>query len=80
MNRLTRFLYAGRGLHGNQASGERRLRGWALLQNFRPFAPRSGRVRTYHSPAHRLSQKEYHPHWLHNLQVSASLAGGTRTT
>jgi len=80
MNRLTRFLYAGRGLHGHRDSSERRLRGWALLQNFRPFAPRSGQVRPYQSPAHRLSQKQYHPHWLHNLQVSASLAGGIPAT
>jgi hypothetical protein len=76
MNRLTRFLYAGRGLHGHQASGERRLRGWALLHNFRPFAPRSGQPRKHQSPAHRLTDKQYHENWLHNLQVSASLAGG----
>lgn len=76
MNRLTRFLYAGRGLHGHQVSCARRLRGWALLQNFRPFAPRSGTTRGYQSPAHRLNQKQYHEHWLHNLQVCASLAGG----
>lgn len=44
MNRLTRFLYAGRGLHGHQITSELRLRGWALLQNFRPYAPRSGKV------------------------------------
>ena len=75
MNRLTRFLYAGRGIHGNQASSERRLRGWALLQNFQPFAPRSGKPREYQSPAHRLNQKRYHDHWLHNLQVCASLGG-----
>jgi hypothetical protein len=31
MNRLCRLMYAGRGLHGHQASSERRLRGWALL-------------------------------------------------
>lgn len=75
MNRLTRFLYAGRGLHGNQTSSERRLRGWALLHNFRPFAPRSGNSREYQSPAHRLNHKCYHEHWLHNLQVCASMAG-----
>jgi hypothetical protein len=80
MNRLTRFLYDGRGLHGHRISSERRLRGWALLQNFRPFAPRSGQVRQHQSPAHRLSQKQYHRHWLHNLQVCASLAGGTPAT
>jgi hypothetical protein len=80
MNRLTRFLYDGRGIHGHRSSSERRLRGWALLQNFRPFAPRSGQVRPYQNPAHRLSQKQYHPHWLHNLQVCASLAGGKIST
>jgi hypothetical protein len=75
MNRLTRLLYQGRGLHGHQASSELRLRGWALLNNFRPFAPRSGHVRDFQSPAHRLNQKQYHPHWLHNLQVCASCQG-----
>lgn len=80
MNRLTRFLYAGRGLHGHQSSSERRLRGWALLHNFRPFAPRSGQRRQYQSPAHQLNQKQYHVHWLHNLQVCTSLAGARSTT
>ena len=75
MNRLYRLLYAGRGLHGHQASSERRLRGWALLLNFRPFAHRSGQVREYSSPANRLNRKQYHEHWLHNLQASASLMG-----
>ena len=74
-NRLYRLLYAGRGLHGHQGSSERRLRGWALLLNFRPYAPRSGEPRLYQSPAHSLNRKRYHEHWLHNLQVSASMAG-----
>ena len=53
MNPLTRYLYTGRGLHGNQASSEQRLRGWALLNNFRPFAPRSGSsIRSFQSSAH----------------------------
>jgi hypothetical protein len=77
MNRLTRLAYAGRGLHGHQPTSELRLRGWALLHNFREFAPRSNQKRPFQSPAHRLNQKAYHEHWLHNLQVSASL-GGTR--
>ena len=75
MNRLTRYLYAGRGLHGHQSSSKYRLRGWALLNNFRPFAPRSGQPRIFSSPAHRLYQKRYHPHWLHNLQGCASCQG-----
>ncbi len=75
MNRLTRLAYAGRGLHGHQQTSEFRLRGWALLQNFRPFAPRSNQRRNYQSPAHQLNGKQYHEHWLHNLQASASLGG-----
>jgi len=75
MNRLHRLLYAGRGLHGHQGASERRLRGWALVLNFRPFAPRSGQRREHQSPAHRLNGKKYHDHWLHNLQASASLGG-----
>lgn len=75
MNRLCRLMYAGRGLHGHQASSERRLRGWALLLNFRPFAPRSNQRREHHCPAHRLSGKRYHEHWLHNLTASTSLMG-----
>ena len=80
MNGLTRFLYHGRGLHGHQNSSELRLRGWCLLQNFRPFAPRAGPPREYHSPAHRLNQHAYDPHWLHNLQLSTSMLGYKRHT
>ena len=38
-DRLCRLMYASRGLHGHQSSSELRLRGWALLLNFRPYAP-----------------------------------------
>ena len=75
MNRLCRLMYAGRGLHGHQESSELRLRGWALLLNFRPYASRSNRARTYDSPAHRLNGRRYHEHWLHNLMASTSLMG-----
>lgn len=75
MNRLGRLLYAGRGLHGHQRSSEQRLRGWALLLNFRPFARRSNQPREHDSPAHRLNGKRYHEHWLHNLMAATSLMG-----
>lgn len=75
MNRLCRLMYAGRGLHGHQGSSELRLRGWALLENFRPYAPRGKSPRSFESPAHRLNGKRYHEHWLHNLMVSTSLMG-----
>ena len=79
MNRMTRLLYAGRGLHGNIDSSERRLRGWALMMNFCPFAKRSGTRREFTSPAHRLNQKRYHENWLENLMISASMAGRNHT-
>ena len=75
MDRLCRPMYAGRGLHGHQGSSERRLRGWALLMNFRSFAPRGKDPRAFDSPAHRLNGKRYHEHWLHNLMASTSLMG-----
>ena len=75
MNRLCRLMYAGRGLHGHQGSSELRLRGWALLLNFRPYAPRGKCPRPFDSPAHRLNGKRYHEHWLHNLMASTSLMG-----
>jgi hypothetical protein len=75
MNRLCRLMYASRGLHGHQGSSELRLRGWALLQNFRPYAPRGRCPRAFDSPAHRLNGKRYHEHWLHNLMASTSLMG-----
>ena len=79
MNRLCRLMYAGRGLHGHQGSSELRLRGWALLENFRPYAPRGKRPRAFNSPAHRLNGKRYHEHWLHNLMASTSLMGFRNT-
>lgn len=79
-NRLYRILYAHRGLHGHQATSELRLRGHCLLYNFCPFAPRAGKPRQYHSPAHRLNQKRYHDNWLENLMISASLGGFRRRT
>jgi len=76
MNRLCRLMYAGRGLHGNQSSSELRIRGWALLINFSPFAPRSNQPRKHSCPAQRLSGKQYHEHGLHNLNIATSLLGG----
>lgn len=75
MNRLCRLAYAGRGVHGHQPSSQRRLRGWALLYNFRPFATRGRHVRPEPSRAHRISGKCYSEHWFENLQIAASLMG-----
>jgi hypothetical protein len=75
MNALYRLLYAGRTMHGHLSTGELRLRGWALLLNFRPFEPQTRRKTGYQSAAHRLNKRRYHAHWLHNLYISASLGG-----
>jgi hypothetical protein len=78
MNALYRLLYANRTLHGHLETAESRLRGWALLMNFRPFEPQTRRATGSQSAAHRLNKRTYHAHWLHNLYISASL-GGFRT-
>jgi hypothetical protein len=78
MNALNRLLYTNRTLHGHLETAESRLRGWALLMNFRPFEPQTRRTTGFQSAAHRLNKKTYHSHWLHNLYISASL-GGFRT-
>ena len=80
MNRICRSRSASRGIHGHQATSERRLRGLCLRENFRLFAPRSNIDRRHQSPAHRLNDRSDHPNWLLNLQSSASLQGFHHTT
>jgi hypothetical protein len=75
MNALYRLLYADRTLHGHLETAELRLRGWALVLNFRPFEPQTRRRTGYQSAAHRLNKKKYHDNWLQNLYISASLGG-----
>ncbi len=75
MNRMTRLMYSGRGIHGNHLASELRLRGWALMRNFVPYARRSGVTREYTSPANKLNQHNYHDNWLENLQIPASMNG-----
>lgn len=79
MNRIKRILYSGRGLHGHRVSSERHLRGVALLNNFRPFAPRPKRQRESQCPAHRLSGKLYSTAWVENLLLAASMNGYKNT-
>jgi hypothetical protein len=75
MRSMNRYFDAGQHLHGSQKAGERHCRAWALLHNFRPWGPQARRQNGYRSPAERLNQHRYHDNWLHNLLVSASLAG-----
>ena len=63
-------------MHGSAEATERHTRAWALLHNFGPWGPEAQRVNGgWHSPAERLEQHRYHDNCLHNLLVSASLAG-----
>jgi hypothetical protein len=78
MRSMNRYLDAGQHLHGSQQAGERHCRAWALLYNFRPWGPEARRDNGCCSPAERLNQHRYHDNWLHNLLVSASLAGFRR--
>jgi hypothetical protein len=66
-------------LHGGTQARQLHSRAWALLFNFAPWSPQAARANDgWHSPAERLNQHCYHDNWLHNLLVSASLAGFRR--
>jgi len=63
-------------LHGSDTAVELHSRAWALLHNFTLWSPQAQRANdAWGSPAERLNQYRYHTNWLHNLLVSASLAG-----
>jgi hypothetical protein len=79
MRAMNRYFDSGQHLHGSEAACGRHVRAWALLHNFRPWHPAVVRANGGHdSPAVRLNQHRYHDNWLHNLLVSASLAGYRR--
>jgi hypothetical protein len=76
LRRLDHHLDCGQHRHGSTVAAERGLRGWALIQNFAPSCPWTARETPgLRSPAERLNGKRYHPEWLQNLLVSASLGG-----
>jgi hypothetical protein len=80
LRRLDYHLYCTQHLHGTTAAADQRLRGWALIHNFAPMCPWTVREGPeLRSPAERLNGKRYHPEWLQNLLVSASLGGYRRT-
>jgi hypothetical protein len=63
-------------LHGRDEAVESHVRAWALLYDFTPWGPQAKRANDgWASPAERLNRHRYHDNWLHNLLVSASLAG-----
>jgi hypothetical protein len=76
MRSMNKYLTAGQNLHGSPEACGRHVRAWALVYNFRPWGPEARRDNGgWQSPAERLNQYRYHDNWLHNLLVSASLAG-----
>jgi capsid protein len=79
LRRLDYHLYCTQHLHGTPVAAEQGLRGWALIHNFAPSCPETVReAPTLRSPAERLNGMRYHPEWLQNLLVSASLGGYRR--
>ena len=75
MDPMDRWLCSSRFFHGHLSSAERQVRAWALVHNFSPYCPRAKVSKQYHSPAHKLNNVLYHDNWLHNLLISASMAG-----
>jgi hypothetical protein len=79
LRRLDHHLYCGQHLHGSAKAAGWGLRGWALIHNFAPSCPWTARMfPELRSPAERLNRKRYHPEWLQDLLVSASLGGYRR--
>ena len=79
MRAMNRYFDGGQHLHGSAAACARHCRAWGLLHNFRPWHKAVARANSGHeSPAVRLNEHRYQDNWLHNLLVSASLAGYRR--
>lgn len=72
---MDRYLSSSKYFHGHLLSAEYGIRAWALLHNYWPYCPRAKVAAKYQSPAHKLNGRVYHPNWLHNLLISASMGG-----
>jgi hypothetical protein len=76
LRKLDYHLYCTQHLHGTTEAVEQGLRGWALIHNFAPSCPETVRGSPgLRSSAERLNGMQYHPEWLRNLLISASLGG-----
>ena len=78
MNYQDRCLYSIQYFHGYRASALLYLRSMALVWNFHPYAVRSRQDGLRASPFEELNGFQYHPNWLHNMLVAASLRGWRR--
>jgi hypothetical protein len=76
MRGMNGYLVGCQRLHGSTKATRLHVRAWALLHNFAPWSGQAQRANDgYRCPAERLNKHRYHDNWLHNLLVSASLAG-----
>jgi hypothetical protein len=76
MRSMNAYFVGCQHLHGSAEATRLHARAWALLHNFAPWSPQGQRANDgYRCPAERLNRHRYHDNWLHNLLVSASLAG-----
>jgi len=75
MQPMARWLFNGHYFHGHRLSADLRIRGWALLHNYRPYCPRAKVSESFQSPAHQLNGSVYRDNWLENLLVSTSCQG-----
>ncbi len=76
MHRMDRHLFTTQYFHGTLQAAELSIRGWALIQNFAPWNPRTvGFHDGFQSPAEYFNKFRYHQNWLQNLLISASLGG-----
>jgi hypothetical protein len=75
MNYQDRILYSIQYFHGHAASTLLYLRSMALVWNFHPYGTRARHEGLRASPFEELNGFQYHPNWLQNMLVAASLGG-----
>lgn len=79
MRSMSRYVEDGQHPHGSWEAGDRHVRAWAVLANFRPWHPAVARASGgWRSPAERVNRHRDHDDWLQNLLVAASLGGFRR--
>jgi len=75
-NHLDRVLYAMHYCQGQRTSARLAVRAWALQWNFHPYGPRLRHDQPARSsPFDDLNGFHYHPNWLHNFLIAASMGG-----
>ena len=76
MQKMDQHLFNTKNFKGEFDSAKKSIRGWALIQNFAPYNPRTiKKHKGARSPAEKINGKVYHDDWLQNLLVSSSMGG-----